>query len=97
MKRHGNLWQQIISYDNLYLAYTKARLGRRHLASVKRFEKDVEGNLKKLQQSLINHTFDTSRYNTRIVYEPKQRVIYILPFYPDRILQHALMNILAKI
>lgn len=97
MKRHGNLWQQIINYDNLYLAYTKARKGRGRLASVKRFEKDVEGNLKKLQQSLINHTFTTSTYNTRVVYEPKQRVIYILPFFPDRILQHALMNILAPI
>lgn len=97
MKRHGNLWQKIISYDNLYSAYLKARQGRGHLESVKRFEKDIEGNLKKLQKSLIDKTFTTSQYNTRTIYEPKQRVIYILPFYPDRILQHALMNILSPI
>ena len=46
MKRYGNLWQRLISYENLYLAYTKAREGRGNLESVKRFEKDVEGNLK---------------------------------------------------
>lgn len=97
MKRHGNLWQKIISYENLYLAYTKARQGRGHLESVQRFEKDIDGNLKKLQKSLIDKTFTTSQYNTRTIYEPKQRIIYILPFYPDRILQHALMNILAPI
>lgn len=97
LKRIGNLWDKIISYDNLYLAYKKAREGRGHLESVKRFEQNIEGNLKQLQQSLINKTFSTSRYNTRIIYEPKKRVIYILPFFPDRILQHALMNIIAPI
>ena len=30
-------------------------------------------------------------------YEPKQRTIYILPFCPDRVVQHALMNILIPI
>ena len=97
MKRHGNLWDKVISYDNLYSAYIKARKGRRHLESVRRFEKDVEGNLKKLQKSLIDKTFTTSQYNTRVIHEPKERTIYILPFYPDRILQHALMNIIAPI
>lgn len=97
MKRYGNLWQRLISYENLYLAYTKAREGRGNLESVKRFEKDIEGNLKKLQQDLINHNFTTANYNTRIIYEPKKRVIYILPFFPDRILQHALMNVIAPI
>lgn len=97
MKRHGNLWNEFISYENLYSAYLKARKGRRHLESVQRFEQDVEGNLKKLIQSLQNGTFHTSKYNKRTIYEPKERVIYILPFYPDRILQHALMNVVAPI
>lgn len=97
MKRFGNLWHKVISYENLYSAYLKARQGRGNLESVKRFEQDIEGNLKRLQQSLINKTFTTSNYNTRTIYEPKQRIIYILPFYPDRILQHALMNIIAPI
>lgn len=97
LKRHGNLWQKIISYENLYLAYIKARESRSHLSSVQRFEKDVEGNLKKLQENLINKTFTTSKYNIRTIYEPKKREIYSLPFYPDRIVHHALMNILAPI
>ena len=48
MKRHGNLWNKFISYENLYSAYLKARKGRRHLESVQRFEQDVEGISKNL-------------------------------------------------
>lgn len=32
-----------------------------------------------------------------MIYEPKMRTIYILPFYPDRIVQHAIMNVLEPI
>lgn len=97
MKRTGNLWGQIISYDNLLLAYKNARKGKRWQRNVKSFEKDVEGNLLKLQKQLKDKTFTTSEYKTKTIYEPKQRVIYILPFYPDRIVQHALLQIISPI
>ena len=97
MKRYGNLWQKIISMDNLKLAYKKARKGKTWQKSIKVFDKDIEGNLLKIQASLINKTFRTSAYNTKTIYEPKKRKIYILPFAPDRIVQHALMNALEPI
>ena len=31
------------------------------------------------------------------MYEPKKRTIYVLPFFPDRIVQHAIMNVLEPI
>ena len=46
---------------------------------------------------LIKKTFNTSNYRTKIINEPKKREIYILPFNPDRIIQHALMNIIEPI
>lgn len=97
MKRHTNLWDKIIDYDNLFLAYTNARKGKRWQRNVQNFEKDIEGNLIKLQKSLINKTFTTSKYKVKTIYEPKERQIYILPFYPDRILQHALLQIISPI
>jgi RNA-directed DNA polymerase len=97
LKRHGNLWKKVINYDNLFLAYKKAKKGKSTRDSVIDFEKDIEGNLKKLQQSLVDKTFTTSPYKSRTIREPKVREIYILPFYPDRILQHALLQIVIPI
>lgn len=97
MKRHGNLFNKIIDYDNLYYAYTQARKGKRWQKGILDFEKDIKGNLLKLQQSLINKTFTTSSYRVKTIYEPKKREIYILPFYPDRILQHALLQVVSPL
>lgn len=97
MKRHGNLFNKIIDPDNLLLAYKKARKGKRWQRVVREFEKDVNGNLLKLQKGLCEKTFKTAEYRVKTIYEPKQRNIYILPFYPDRIVQHALLQVVAPI
>lgn len=41
--------------------------------------------------------FTTSEYMTRDIRDPKPRTLYILPLYPDRIVQHALVNIIKPI
>jgi hypothetical protein len=43
---------------------------------------------------LKNKTYKTSAYKTFKIYEPKEREIFRLPYYPDRILHHAVMNVL---
>ncbi|MDR3126162.1 MAG: hypothetical protein LBT92_00850 [Rickettsiales bacterium] len=96
-KRHGNLWEKIVSRENLMLAYKKAAKGKSVRASVRKFAKNLERNLETLRQSLLDRTFRTSPYRSKEIYEPKKRVIYILPFCPDRIVQHAVMNVLEPI
>jgi len=97
MKRHGDLWRRVVDYDNLLMAYKKARKGKAWHNSVIEFEKDIEGNLIKLRDLLVAGRFNTSEYNSKTIYEPKQREIYILPFYPDRIVQHALLQVVSPI
>lgn len=97
MKRYGNLFNRITDIENLRLAYRKARKGKMWQRKVLEFDKNAEENLLKVRESLIKKTFRTSSYKTKIIYEPKQRQIYILPFSPDRIVQHALMNIIEPI
>lgn len=97
MKRYNNLFPYIVDYDNLYLAYRKARKGKAWQNTIKVFENNTKENLKNIQKDLLNESFKTSEYKTKQVYEPKQRTIYILPFYPDRIVQHALMNIIEPL
>lgn len=83
--------------ENLRLAYSKARKGKNWQKAIKSFDKNAEANLLKIRESLINKTFHTSPYTTKSIYEPKERQIYVLPFSPDRIVQHALMNVIEPI
>lgn len=97
VKRYGNLWEKVIAEENIRLSYEQAKLGKGKKYNVRRFNRNIEGNLKKIRESLINKTFKTANYSTKTVYEPKKRVIYILPFNPDRIVQHAIMNVIIPI
>ena len=96
-KRYGGLWEKIVSPENILSAYLKARKGHSGKKSVLKFGADLENNLEKIRISLVEKTFTTSAYTFKTVYEPKERLIYILPFSPDRIVQHALMNVMEPI
>ena len=97
VKRHGNLWEQVISKENFLLAYQKSKKGKGNFVAVQRFQHNWEEKLEAVRQLLITKTFHTAPYNRKTVYEPKERIIYVLPYKPDRIVQHALMNILTPI
>ena len=97
MKRIGNLFDRIIALDNLRLADEKARKGKVRSYGVRVHDKNREANLLALHESLKNGTFKTSKYHIFTIYEPKERQIYRLPYFPDRILHHAIMNILEPI
>lgn len=97
MKRHGNLFDEITTTENVREAYHKARKGKGWQDTVKRFEVDLDTNLEHIRQSLISKTFTTSAYKEKVIHEPKERIVYKLPFAPDRIVQHALVNVLGPI
>lgn len=94
MKRIGNLYLKITAFENLRLADARARKGKGHQYGVKQFDKNPEGHLLLLQETLLNNNYKTSTYTTFPVYEPKERIIYSLPYYPDRITHHAIMNVM---
>lgn len=97
MKRHGNLYNQLCSLDNLRLADAKAQKGKQKQYGVILHNKNAEANLLQLQQMLLNKTYHTSPYTTFKVYEPKEREVYRLPYFPDRITHHAVMNLLEPL
>lgn len=91
MKRLGNVWEKVISDPTIEYAYNRAKKGKMWQKKIRRIDQNKEEYLKKLKESLVDRTFHTSLYRTKWIYEPKAREIYILPFYPDRIVQHAVM------
>ena len=97
MKRIGNLYDQIISLENLRLADDNARKGKLKTYGVKVHDRNREANLSALHEALKAGTYRTSEYSTFTIYEPKERIIFRLPYYPDRIVHHAVMNVLEPI
>lgn len=97
MRRVNNLFEQIIDLDNIALAHHKAKLGKKHYSEVQLVESNLDYYLSQVHEILKTKTFTTSKYVTKTIYEPKERVIYKLPYYPDRIVHHAVMNIIQPI
>jgi RNA-directed DNA polymerase len=97
MKRLSNLYERICAIDNLQLADSIARKGKLKQPGVIEHDKNREQNIIQLHEMLKEKTFKTSPYTTFTIFEPKERLIYRLPYFPDRITHHAVMNILEPI
>ncbi|MEM9089864.1 MAG: RNA-directed DNA polymerase [Cyanobacteria bacterium P01_F01_bin.53] len=96
MKRYGDLWPQIIEFENLLLAARKAQRGKRFRDNVLAFNYNREQELLRLHQSLKAQTYQPGKYQTFQVYSPKPRLISAAP-YRDRVVHHALCNIISPI
>lgn len=97
MKRHGNLFSQIIEYENIVRSHQQARRGKARYQEVQMVDKTPKVFFDAIQMSLEEQTFRTSPYVTKRIFEPKERLIYKLPYYPDRIVHHAIMNVIQPI
>ena len=96
MKRAKSLFNQIISYDNVRLAWLKARRHKTSKNVVKNFSKNVNKNLLIVQKNLKSKPAILSSYSQFTIYEPKERLISVVPFI-DRVMHHAIMNVLEPV
>lgn len=95
MKRYGNIYDKICSMENLELAYKNAKKGKGWYREVREIEANPQYYLELLQSMLKNHTYKTSEYSTFMKKDgKKEREIYKLPFFPDRIAQWAVLQII---
>jgi len=95
-KTYNNIYNKIISLENLILAWRNARKGKTKKPYVKEFEKDTIRNLIKLHEELKNQTYSPKPLQTFILQDPKTRKISKSDFR-DRIVHHAIVNILEPI
>lgn len=95
MKRIGNLYEKIYDIENLRLAHKQARRGKSFYTEVKLVDENEDEYLYRLQDMLIHKTYHTSKYE---VFEKKEgkkiRKIYKLPYFPDRICQWAIIQVI---
>ncbi len=96
MKRHGNIYPQIVQWQNLVLASQKAQKGKLSQSAVIKFNQNLEAELRKIQQELTNKTYLPGNYHSFYIREPKYRMISAAP-YRDRVIHHALCNIIVPL
>lgn len=95
MKRYGNLYEQICSMDNLITAHHNASTGKGWYQEVKTVNSNPQEYLEILQGMLENKTYETSDYDIFLRQDGiKVRMIYKLPYFPDRICQWAVMQVI---
>ena len=93
MRRLGNLWPRVVSFENLLRAFRKARRGKRRKPAVASFELNLERELLRLQRDLESGEYQPGDYRLFTIYERKPRVIAAAPFR-DRVVHHAVMNVI---
>lgn len=84
-------WENIISFENLYKAHRRARLGKRHKKEVILFESNLSQNLWDLHYELKYKKYNVSGYHKFTIFDPKEREIQAIS-YRDRIVQHTLCD-----
>ena len=92
----SDLYAKLCSYNNLELAFKKARKHKTLKPYVIEFEKNLDENITKIRNELIFHTYRPKKLEIFILRDPKTRKISKSDFR-DRVVHHALCNIIEPI
>jgi RNA-directed DNA polymerase len=99
MKRHGYLFEKVCNLDNIKLAHLNARKGKIHYSEVKMIDQNPLKYAKLIRKMLIEKSYKNSEYSimTKKTDNGKIREIYKLPYFPDRIIHHAIIQVVEPI
>ncbi|MEK7076323.1 MAG: reverse transcriptase/maturase family protein [Patescibacteria group bacterium] len=96
MKIYSNLFDKIISLENLFSAWDTFKNHKRNKTDVQRFEFRLEENIFRLHEELKTKTYEHGRYTSFYIRDPKQRHVH-KAMVRDRILHHAIFSIVNPI
>ena len=94
-KRLGRILEKVADFNNIELADINARKGKHNPGIIKHDQNREVENIE-LSLDLMNGNFHTSAYKNKIIHEPKERLLYILPYFPDRVVHHAIMQAMEE-
>lgn len=98
MKRHGNLFHKIVDKENIKLAHKNARKGKTCYKEVQDIDANIDYYVDKIHEMLVDGTYQVGEYKMfKKNDKDKIREIYKLDYYPDRIIHHAILQILEPI
>ena len=95
-KKFKRLINNIANTDNLILSALQARKGNTKSVGGMIFMDYLEANVLRMSVAVLNDTYTPGKPKKFVIYEPKRREISALPF-KDRVLQHAIHNVIEPI
>lgn len=96
-KRHGDLYDKMLTLDALHAAYLRGRRGKRRTRSVAEFEANLGSELLQLQQELIVGTYRPRPYRKFWINETGKPRLIAAPAFRDVVVQHALYGLVYPI
>lgn len=96
VKRHGHLFEKVVSFENFLLAAKKSLQGKKYKKSAAEFYFNMENEIIRLQEELQSKTYQPGALKIFYIREPKKRKIGAAVFR-DRVVHHAVCNILEPI
>lgn len=98
MKQYGYLYDKIYDLENIERAHKNAKKGKLHYKEVKMVDLNPQYYFQQIYEMLKNKTFCNSKYKIFTKSDRgKTREIYKLPYFPDRIIHHCIMQVLEPI
>lgn len=96
MKRIGNVWDDFCSVDLIKAAIINAARGKKRYRKVRKVLADIDRYAEELHELLVSGNFVPSPYTSSIIKTEygKEREIFKLPFFPDRVVQHCIALVL---
>lgn len=88
---HSREFLEVISFESLYKAHMRARLGKRGKREVIEFEMNLSENLWDLHYDLLYGRYKMSEYRKFMIHDPKAREIQAIS-YRDRVIQHSICD-----
>ena len=97
MRRLGHAFEEIVSKENLFLAYKEARKGKVKYRQVKRFEAHLDRNIERLRKKLIAGKWEVWGYRQFEKRDgEKIRKVDWDPCFVDNIVQHAIEQVAGR-
>ncbi len=97
MKRLGNIYFKVYDKDNIRRAFINAMKGKAHYGEVREIKKNFEWYVDDLHKMLKQKKYTNSKYTVFTRHSGgKERKIYMLPFYPDRVVHHCIVQVVGE-
>lgn len=96
MRVYQNVFQEVISIENLFRAGDEFKRGKRWKKDVMEFEINLESNLFQLHRDLSVQSYRHGPYTAFYINDPKQRHIHKATVR-DRVVHHAIFSVLNPI
>lgn len=98
MKRFTGFWEEMCSLENIALAHRRAKKGKKHYREVQMVDAYPERYFREIRSMLTEKRYVVPPFEIMLKTDgPKVREIWKLPYFPDRIIHHCLVQVLEPV